>query len=187
MAVAISLSELRTTVMVHGESSKIIHQKPNGLTQEVHDEPAKAYQPGNSISLKLAEYKSIYNTLFPNPIEENKLRQVELYLIQQGNASVLDEKLHELRRLKALDIWAPVTGSGERVAEKELLRLHRSLWDLPEVAISKLSEINQLRLSNRCSQDENKVFVWKNIEYLGSKYREKGDSQCHRYCFGLLS
>ena len=124
--------------------SKII-QKPKESIQEAHDEPAKAYsaeQPGS-----------------------------ELYLLQQrGNASVLDEKLHELRMLKALDVRTLATGSGERVAEKELLRVHRSFWDLPEVAIIKLSEINQLML-----RYENEVFVWKYIEYLGNEHREKKD------------
>ena len=52
MAVAISLSsELRTTVTVHSEASKII-QKPKESIQEAHDEPAKAYsaeQPGSEL------------------------------------------------------------------------------------------------------------------------------------------
>ena len=72
--------------------------------------------------------------------------------------------------LKALDVRTLATGSGERVEEKELLRVHRSFWDLPEVAIIKLSEINQLML-----RYQNEVVVWKYISRLGNEHREKKD------------
>lgn len=153
-------------------SSKLIQQKEYGLSQEMCDEPTKAYsteQSGNPISAKLAEYKSLYNTLFPNQIQDNEIRLMELYLIHQGgNTSVLDAKLQALRWLEASGLWTRSAGSEERVAEKELLRLHPDCCDLPQEAISKLADIRQIMLRNT-----HEAIAFEKIKWLGQEYRNR--------------
>jgi hypothetical protein len=61
-------------------SGDTIQKEPNWLGQESYSNPTKtsSAEPEDSISTKLAEFKSLYNDVFSNSIDDDTLRRMNL-------------------------------------------------------------------------------------------------------------
>ncbi len=146
-------------------------QKEYKSSNQSHDGSAKAYsadQPKDSSSSKLEDIKFLCKRLFPHPIHDMVLRNIEIDVIKsKDKESRFDYYLQQLRLSEeARRIQSDSKSFTNPGKEKVFLSPHPQLFDLPQAARDKLKEIEQLM-----SPSNHPAIVWEEIERLGKHFR----------------
>jgi hypothetical protein len=157
------------------QSYENIGQKEYKSNKQSQDESATTYSADHSkdsSSSKLEVIKSLCKSLFPHPLHETVIRSIELDVIKSKNKeSRLDDYLQPLRQYEeALSVQSNSQSFITPVKEKGFLSPHLKLYDLPQAAIDKLKEIEQLM-----SPSNHPATVWEEIERLADAFRITGD------------
>jgi hypothetical protein len=146
-------------------------QKEYKSSNQSHDESAKTYssdQPKDSSSSKLEEIKFLCKSLFPHPIHDMVLRNIEIDIIKsKDKESRLDYYLQRLRLSEEpLRVQTNSKSFTNPAKEKGFLSPHPELFDLPQAARDKLIEIEQI-----ISTSNHPATVWEEIKRLGNDFR----------------